>query len=108
MHRIQMQSQREGIITADWIKYWNLNVRLGNPPYPAGITERMGCLWTYATDAAYGLDNERQNQQKCTKDAYTEHYGPWKLRYPHHVYATGWKLSNLVTSSFELRYNICN
>ena len=53
LFRLQMRSQREGTITADWIKYWNLHVRPGNPPYPAGITERMGYLRTYAMDAAY-------------------------------------------------------
>lgn len=48
-----MRSQREGTIAADWIKYWNLHVRPGNPPYPAGITERMGYLRRYTMDAAY-------------------------------------------------------
>jgi len=40
MYRLQKQSQQEGTITADWLKYRNLNTKLGNPPYPAGIRRR--------------------------------------------------------------------
>ena len=53
MYRLQKESQREGTITADWVKYWNPNERPGKLPYPAGIREGMGYLRAYATEAAY-------------------------------------------------------
>jgi len=71
MHRLQKQRQQEGTNTADWLKYWKLNTTPGNPPYPAGIMEKMGYLLTYATGAAYVPRQRRTETTKHTRNAYT-------------------------------------
>ena len=67
MYRLQKQSQQKGTITADWLKHWNLNIKPGNPQYPVGITEKMGYLRTYATDAAYIPEQWRTETPKVYK-----------------------------------------
>jgi len=67
MYRIQKQSQPKGTITADWLKYWNLNTKPGNPPHPAGITENLGYLRTHATDATYIPGQRRTETSKVHK-----------------------------------------
>jgi len=44
-----------------------LNTKPGKPPYPAGITEKMGYLRTYATDAAYIPGQRRTETSKVYK-----------------------------------------
>jgi len=67
MYRLQKESKQKWTITAEWLKYWILNIKPENPPYPAGITEKMGYLRTYATDAAYIPGQRRTETSKVYK-----------------------------------------
>jgi len=53
LHRLQMQCRRAGSLTADWMKYWNLESRLGNPPKPFGISEKLEYLRIFVKDTAF-------------------------------------------------------
>jgi len=53
LHRLQMQCRRAGPLTADWTKYLNLDTRLGNPPNPFGISEKLEYLRIFVKDTAY-------------------------------------------------------
>ena len=67
MYRNQMQGVREGSITTDWLNYWNLNTRPGNPPYPNGISEKLDYLRVYAIDAAYIPGQMRTESKRMYK-----------------------------------------
>jgi len=53
LHRLQTQSRTAGSITAEWMKYWSLDARIGNPPNPFGISEKLEYLRIFARDSAY-------------------------------------------------------
>ena len=53
LHRLQMRRRRAGSLTAVWMKYWNLDSRLGNPPNPFEILENLEYLRIFVKDTAY-------------------------------------------------------
>ena len=62
-----MQSATEGSITADWLNYWNLNTRPGNPHFPNGISEKLDYLRVYAIDVAYVPEQRRTESNRVYK-----------------------------------------
>jgi len=53
LYQTWMQSRRDREITAEWLRYWNLQTQRGNPPHVEGIPRRMEYLRIYAMDKAY-------------------------------------------------------
>jgi predicted RNA-binding Zn-ribbon protein involved in translation (DUF1610 family) len=53
LYRTWMQSRRGGEITAEWLRYWNLQTQRGNPPNVKGIPRNLEYLRVYARDKAY-------------------------------------------------------
>jgi hypothetical protein len=47
------QSHRDGEITAEWQRYWNLNEKRGNPPHVQRIPKSLEYLRIYALEMAY-------------------------------------------------------
>jgi hypothetical protein len=53
LYRMWTQSQRDGEITAEWQRYWNLNVQRGNPLHVQRIPKSLEYLCIYALEMAY-------------------------------------------------------
>jgi len=67
MQHLQVQSQREGSITAEWLKYRELKAGSGNSPYPIGISEKLEYLRVCVIDAAYIRGQMRTESNKTYK-----------------------------------------
>ena len=62
-------SQRDGSLTAGWLKKWNLHCRTENPPFPDRIPASLEYLHSYIVDMAYiphqgGLESAKA-YKKC-------------------------------------------
>ena len=53
IYRIQAQCQRDGSLTAEWLKKWNLHSRTENPPFPDRIPVSLEYLRSYIVDVSY-------------------------------------------------------
>jgi hypothetical protein len=65
LYRTWMQSRRDGEITAEWLRYWNLQTERGNPPHIEGIPRRLEYLRIYAMEKAY-VEPPRQGKAPRT------------------------------------------
>ena len=53
LYRMWTQSLRERDITAEWLRYWDLQEQGANPPHVQGIPRQLEYLRTYAREMAY-------------------------------------------------------
>jgi len=69
LYRLQAQDQRDGSLTAGWLKKWNLHSRTETPPPPFQdrIPASLEYLRSYIVDAAYIPRQEGSETAKAYK-----------------------------------------
>jgi hypothetical protein len=63
--RMHVQSKKEGMVTAMWLKSWNLDGRLENPPNKLKFPMKLACLHTYALNMAYITPLDQSETIRC-------------------------------------------
>ena len=84
LHHLQMQCQRAGSPTLDWMQYWNLDSSLGNPPNPFGISDKLNIYEYSSRTPRTFLDKVELNRQEHIRDVYTQRYETYPLLNRHH------------------------
>jgi hypothetical protein len=69
--RMYTQSQKEGTITAEWLRKWELTNEQENPPQSWKTLEKLKYLQVYALDMAYiRHENMREKTAKLRQHMY--------------------------------------
>jgi hypothetical protein len=79
-----MQSRHDGEITAEWLRYWNLQTQRGNPPHVKGIPRRLEYLRIYTMDKAYVEPPSKGKPLEPSEREYMRHYVglSWQRTHP--------------------------
>jgi hypothetical protein len=73
LSHMNVQSKKDGMATALWLKTWNLTGRLANPPNALKFPTKPAYLHTYAINMAYIMPPDQTETLRCFRQLFTHH-----------------------------------
>jgi hypothetical protein len=88
---MKIQSQRNGTLSAEWLRKWTLTEQSTNPPYRERIPAALGYLRRFEGESAHVVPQEREESKKAYKSR---------------IYATMHTMSKAAAGTREMRITI--